>query len=192
MKELDESLRFADRKEWRAWLRKNHGKSKEQWVLFYKKHTGKPGLEYEAAVEEALCYGWIDGTLKRVDGEKHVIRFTPRRKRSVWAVSNKRRVRKLMKAGKMTKSGLALLEGVDISDEAIEAEEREHRNPTLPVWMEKEIKTNEKAWKNYQALPPSHRKQYLWWLTSAKREDTQKRRLEQAMGMLEEGKRVET
>jgi len=191
MKELDESLHFVDRKIWRAWLRTNHSKMSEQWLMFYKVHTGKPCIGYDAAVEEALCYGWIDGKLKRVDGERHVIRFTLRRRGSVWAVSNKKRVRGLMRKKKMTKAGMAALEGIDLSDDAIAKEEREQRDPKLPGWAEKVLKENERAWKAYQALTPSHRKRFIWWLQSTKREDTKMKRLAEMKKMLKEGKPLE-
>lgn len=95
---------------WRAWLQKHHVSAPELWLVFYKKHTGKGGLAYEDAVREALCFGWIDGILKRIDDEKHMVRFSPRRRNSVWSATNKKRVAELLAAGRMTDAGLAKVE----------------------------------------------------------------------------------
>ena len=98
---------MRSRDAWRAWLQKHHATEDELWLIFYKKHTGKAGLVYEEAVQEALCFGWIDGIRKRIDDEKHTIRFSPRRKRSVWSEANKKRVRQMIKEGRMAEAGLA-------------------------------------------------------------------------------------
>lgn len=99
-------MHFGHRNEWRAWLEENHATAQELWLVIYKKHTGKVGVTYEEAVEEALCFGWIDGVMKRLDAEKYALRFSPRKKGSVWSESNKRRVTKLIKQGRMTEAGL--------------------------------------------------------------------------------------
>ncbi|MEK6973125.1 MAG: hypothetical protein AABW72_03740 [archaeon] len=103
--EIGETIYFNSRNEFRKWLRKNHNKKKELWLLFYKKHLGK-GILYTGAVEEALCYGWIDGILKSLGKEKHIVRFSPRRAKSVWSPHNIVRVKKMVKNKKMTKYGL--------------------------------------------------------------------------------------
>ena len=99
-------LHFVEREDWRAWLEANHANEKEIWVVFYKKHTGKPTLPYDDVVEEALCFGWIDGLLKRVDDEKYIVRCTPRRPKSVWSELNKKRARKTNARAWMLFSGL--------------------------------------------------------------------------------------
>lgn len=96
---------FRSRNDWRKWLRKNYNKKDHLWLGFYKVHTKEPGLAYTEAVEEALCFGWIDGILKRIDEEKHIIRFSPRRPDSIWSPHNIKRVKKLIKQGKMRKVG---------------------------------------------------------------------------------------
>ena len=93
--------------EWRDWLEKNHNVAKEVWLLLYKKHTGKPSIPYENAVEQALCFGWIDSIVRRIDDEKHAQKYTPRRKRSIWSELNKTRANRMMKQGLMTEAGLA-------------------------------------------------------------------------------------
>lgn len=107
--DVGETLLVETRKAWRAWLARHHRSKAEIWLVSYKKATGKRSLDYESAVEEALCYGWIDGLTKTIDAERFVMRFSPRRTRSNWSESNRSRVRKLARAGKMTKAGLAIL-----------------------------------------------------------------------------------
>ncbi len=97
------------RKAWRSWLARHHRSKREIWLISYKKGSGKRSLDYESAVEEALCYGWIDGQIKSIDAEHYVMRFSPRRARSNWSGSNRSRVRRLVEAGKMTKAGIATL-----------------------------------------------------------------------------------
>jgi uncharacterized protein YdeI (YjbR/CyaY-like superfamily) len=101
---------FRNGAELRAWLQHNHAEATEVWVLMYKKHTGKPGVTLEEATEEALCFGWIDSVLRRIDDEKHALRFTPRKKGSNWSESNKKRVAKLIEQGRMTEAGLTKID----------------------------------------------------------------------------------
>jgi uncharacterized protein YdeI (YjbR/CyaY-like superfamily) len=109
-------LLVETRKAWRGWLARHHGSKREIWLISYKKGSGRRSLDYESAVEEALCYGWIDGQIKSIDAEHYVSRFSPRRPRSNWSDSNRARVRKLAEAGKMTKAGIATLPA-DLRDE---------------------------------------------------------------------------
>ena len=104
--EIGETLFFTNRQDWRKWLEKNYEDKKEIWLIYYKKHTKKPTIHYEDAVEEALCFGWIDSTVKRIDEEKHAQRYTPRNLKSVWSKQNINRVKKMIKEGKMTNLGL--------------------------------------------------------------------------------------
>lgn len=116
--EITKTLYVTNRDEWRAWLSENHGSEKEIWLVYYKKHTRKPTIPYDDAVEEALCFGWIDGIEKRMDEERYAQRFTPRKAKSNWSESNKRRVKKLLEQGKMTEAGLAT-----INKQVLETEE---------------------------------------------------------------------
>lgn len=175
-------LDFRDRRAWRKWLEKNHATAKEAWFVFYKKHSGKRGVPYEDAIEEALCFGWIDGQMRRIDSEKHMLRFCPRRKGSVWAESNIRRVKKMIKAGKMTRAGLEAFEG--------------HEKRTVPSFvempgdLERALKANRKAWTNFSNFPPSHRKHFLWWVTSAKTPETRNKRIQELVKRSEENRRL--
>ncbi len=107
--EIGETLYVTTGEEFRKWLKKNHKSKKEIWLVQYKKATGKPSIPYVDAVEEALCFGWIDGTQKSIDGERYALRFSPRRPKSNWTETNKERARKLIAEGKMTETGRAVL-----------------------------------------------------------------------------------
>src|SRR3989337_1232966 len=108
--EVSDALYFKNRREWRKWLERHHAKETEAWVLRYKKDSGKPSVTYEEALDEALCYGWIDGRMKGVDAEKSAVRFSPRKVRSRWSKVNKDKAERLISEGKMTAAGLAKIE----------------------------------------------------------------------------------
>lgn len=110
-------LRMTTAKEWRAWLQANHAVEKEVWLIFYKKHTGISGVTFEEATEEALSFGWVDSIMKRIDEEKYALRYTPRRKGSIWSEGNKRRVANLIEQGRMTEAGLAKIDEAKQSGE---------------------------------------------------------------------------
>jgi uncharacterized protein YdeI (YjbR/CyaY-like superfamily) len=176
-------LRNLGRDGWRSWLETNHLREKEAWLVFYKKHTGKGKMTHSEALDEALCFGWIDGRLKRIDDEKHMIRFSPRRKGSIWSDWNVRRVRTLMTEGRMMPAGLA-----KIDSKTLQRLTPENGRPRpgfrVSPEMRKRLMTNEKAWKNYCALAPSSKEQYAYWLTSAKRPETREKRLREAIALL--------
>ena len=125
MREITETFFAPDRETWRAWLEKHHATAREIWLVMLKKHVPRPSVTLAEAVEEALCFGWIDGHLRRIDDESHVLRFTPRGRRSVWAQSNKDRVERLIREGKMTPAGLAAVEAAKASGEWDAATARE-------------------------------------------------------------------
>ncbi len=169
-------LSFASRAEWRAWLQENHARAKEVLLIHYKKGTGKQGLSVPEAVEEALCFGWIDGILRRIDAEKHVVRYTPRRKGSVWSQLNKGRVARLIQEGRMTAAGL---EQVAIAKEngRWQAAERLEDVDTVPAELTKALRKHPGMLKAFKELAPSRRKQYIWWIGSAKRDETRQKRI---------------
>jgi uncharacterized protein YdeI (YjbR/CyaY-like superfamily) len=107
--EIGETLLVTTRHEWREWLEQHHHEHKEIWLIYFKKTSGKAGISYEESVEEALCFGWIDGAIKGIDLEKYAGRFTPRRAKSPWSDSNRERVARLIRDGRMTEAGLAVL-----------------------------------------------------------------------------------
>jgi len=114
---MAEELYLAKRDDWRAWLLENHGAKKEVWLIYYKKQTGKPSISYDDSVEEALCFGWVDSIIKKIDYEKFARKFTPRTRRSTWSESNKKRVEKMIREGKMTEAGLSRIKEAKDSGE---------------------------------------------------------------------------
>jgi uncharacterized protein YdeI (YjbR/CyaY-like superfamily) len=147
---LGKTLYVTNRKQWRSWLAKNHNKEKEIWLVYYKKLSGKPRIPYNDAVEEALCYGWIDSTVKYVDEENFAQRFTPRRANSQISALNKERVRKLVKEKRMTSIGLNAIKKVfDLSKK---------EKLVIPGDILKELKADKKAWENFQKFSESYKR----------------------------------
>jgi len=167
---------FATPAAWRAWLQANHAVQAELWLAVYKKGSGKTAITYEQAVEEALCYGWIDGLVQAIDEEKYAIRFSPRKPGSIWAESNKRRVEKLIREGRMAEPGLQKVAAAQASGEWDAAARREELEALSPD-LEEALRAHEGALAAFQALPPSRRKILLWWLTGARRPATRQKRL---------------
>ncbi|MFC1925444.1 YdeI family protein [Chloroflexota bacterium] len=175
-------LYFANRDDWRVWLEKNHATEKEAWLAHYKKHTGKPGIPYEDAVEEALCFGWIDGLLRSIDSEKYALRYTPRRKNSIWSETNKKRVERMIQQGRMTEAGLAKIRQAQENGEWRKAESRERL--VVPPDLKKALAANKEAGRNFKGLAPSRQKQFIWWVTSAKKKETRQRRINEILRMV--------
>jgi len=183
------TLHVTNREDWRQWLEKNHDKEKEIWLIFYKKHTGQPGVPYDDAVEEALCFGWIDSIIKRMDDEKFSRKFTPRKPDSKWSELNKKRVKKMIQEGIMTEAGLALIDAAKESGKWEQDISHPEEFPLAPE-MIKAISANKKAWENFNNLAPSYKKQYIGWITTAKKEETRQRRLKEAVELLAQGKKL--
>ena len=178
-----------NRADWRSWLEENHDSVQAVWLVFYKKHTGKSDLTYRDSLEEALCFGWIDGVRRSIDEEKYACRFTPRRKRSKWSAFNLKLVDRLISEGMMSPAGMEAYKRRETHDAAI-LEARNSSEIQLTPEVEKTLKENKVAWKNYQKLAPSYRKQYAGWLQSAKRPETREKRLQEALKLLEENKKL--
>lgn len=168
----------ATRAQWRAWLQKNHRSVREIWLVYFKKHTGKPRVSYNDAVEEALCFGWIDGIAKAIDDARYAQRFSPRRTRSNWSAINRRRYAKVVAEGRMTPSGAAVGPS--------SAKPLAKRDDSPPP----ELKKDRVAWRNFQALPPSHRRLYGLWINDAKKPETRARRIAEALSLLRQNKRL--
>lgn len=168
---------FKDREEFRKWLEKNHLKQKELWILFYKVHTNKKSLRYAEAVEESLCFGWIDGIVKRIDDEKHAQRFTPRKAKSIWSKVNRERAEKMIEQGKMTEAGLAKINEAKKSGWWSKAYtfQVDHE---MSDKMKKVLMSDKEAWKNFQNFSKSAQNTYIFWVNYAKREETKKKRIE--------------
>ncbi len=181
-----ETLYLKTRDEWRSWLEEHHDTAERIWLIYYKKHTKKPTVAYNDAVEEALCFGWIDGQVKRIDDERYMQRYTPRRRRSNWSESNRKRVAKLIKEGKMTPVGMVK---VDEAKEDGTWDPPATRDPQPPKEFLDALDRNKKAKEFFDGLAPSYKKHYLWWINDAKRSSTKKDRIEKVIKRLEEGKK---
>ncbi len=160
----------------RKWLAANHATSKELWVGFYKKSSGKPSITWPASVDEALCFGWIDGLRKNIDQESYMIRFSPRKPGSIWSAINIRNVERLSKENRMRPAGLKAFAARKEYRSGIYSYEQ--RPAELVEPYASRLRRNKSAWQFFQAQPPSYRKMITWWIVSAKTEDTRLRRLD--------------
>ena len=172
----------------RKWLAANHAKSKELWVGFYKKNSGKPSITWPESVDEALCFGWIDGIRKRIDEESYVIRFTPRKPSSVWSAINIRNVERLLKEKRMQPAGLKAYEARKENRSGIYSYEQ--RSPELVEPYLSQLKQEKAAWQFFQAQPPYYRKMMNWWIVSAKKEETRLQRLSKLIEASARGQRL--
>jgi len=181
---LEKEIYFKNRKEWRKWLLENHNLSKGIYLIFYKIDSGKEGMRWEEAVQEALCFGWIDSTVKKIDNERRKQRFTPRRSKSGWSKLNKKYIENLILNKLMHKSGLekikiAKKDGSWASRDDIE-------NLIIPNDLKKKFDKNKIAFNNFQAFSRTYKKAYLYWLYSAKREETKNKRVFEIVKLCEQ------
>jgi uncharacterized protein YdeI (YjbR/CyaY-like superfamily) len=176
--------------EWRAWLAANHDKEREVWLVYFKASSGLHGIDYETSVEEALCFGWVDSIIQKIDEEKYARKFNPRRAGSFWSASNKKRMEKLIAEGRMTAAGLANYD--PLAPESTSETGQKIRRGELPVPAEitLQIQNNAQAWQAFEHLQPSHQRQYMSWVLSAKRTETQQKRLAEMIATLEQGKKL--
>jgi uncharacterized protein YdeI (YjbR/CyaY-like superfamily) len=179
---------FENPPAFRTWL-STHGSSEaELWVGFHRKATGRPSMTWPESVDEALCFGWIDGVRKSIDERSYAIRFTPRRPGSIWSARNVGRIEALMAQGRMQKPGLAAWEHRDPAKTAVYSFERD--TAELDEDRERRFRRNRQAWTFYQSQPPGYRKLCAWWIISAKRESTRERRFVTLVECSEAGERV--
>jgi uncharacterized protein YdeI (YjbR/CyaY-like superfamily) len=189
MKEASKRQRFQGPEDWRAWLAENHATAQEVWLVIRKKHTSKAGLTYVDALEEALCFGWIDGILKRIDDEKHTVRFSPRRKNSIWSEQNKKRVGKLIQEGRMTEAGLAKIKEAKANGQWEKAAVREDVT-AVPPELTAALARNAQARVNFEKLAPSYRKQFIYWVSTAQRDQTREKRIKATIKLLVANRRL--
>ena len=179
-----ETVFAKDRGEWRRWLAKNFASGEEIWLVFYKKAAAKPGVSYDHAVEEALCFGWIDGMKKKLDEECYAFRFTPRKPGSRWSKSNLERVERLIAGAKMKLPGLKAYDSAHV-----------RQVPPIPTQLPKDLEIRfqkERAgWANYEKFPPGYRRITAGWVASAKREETRFKRLEKLIEFSARNERIE-
>ncbi len=180
-----EPLFFTTPAEFRRWLEANHDNAKELWVGFRKKGSGRPSVTWPESVDEALCFGWIDGVRKRLDDDSYTIRFSPRRPGSVWSRVNIDRAEALAAEGRLQPAGIEAYEARRENRSGIYSYEQ--RSADLPEPYAAILKRNEAAWAFFQAQPPSRRKAIFWWIVSAKRETTRLSRLEKLIAFSARG-----
>jgi uncharacterized protein YdeI (YjbR/CyaY-like superfamily) len=178
------TLDVRTRREWRQWLARHHNSESEIWLVFHKRHTGVSGLTYEDAVREALCYGWIDSILRRLDDERYARKFTPRKSDSKWSTLNRRRYADLKAQGLLAPPGLKR------PPTARSGDAPRPSVSTLPQYIERALRSNKQAWNTFRQLAPSYQRNYVGWIDAAKRDETRKRRLSEALCLLAEGKKL--
>ena len=176
---------FSSPAQFRQWLEKNHDSAAELLVGFHKKDSGKKSITYPQALDEALCFGWIDGVRRSLDETSYTIRFTPRKPRSIWSNVNVRHVERLTKEGRMAEPGRKAYALRDPKRTGIYAFENEVRE--FSPEFEKKFRANKPAWQFFQSEPPSIRRTCIFWVMSAKKEETRLRRLEQLIARGEQG-----
>jgi uncharacterized protein YdeI (YjbR/CyaY-like superfamily) len=175
-------LHVTSRAEWRRWLSRHHATSSGVWLVFYKGHTGVASVTYDDSVREALCFGWIDSLIKRLDDDRYARKFTPRAPGSRWSPSNVRRWAELEAAGRPAPVGLAAAPTGRIA--------RPPDAPALPAYLVRALKPHPRAWQFFRRLAPGYRRLYVMWIHAARREATRARRIEQAIALLESGKKL--
>ena len=178
------TLEVQTRQEWRKWLKEHFDSASDIWLVFYKRHTGVASIGYNDAVEEALCFGWIDSLVRRLDEARYARKFTPRKAASKWSTSNRRRYADLEARGLLAAPGLRRSptnRSGDAPRPSVSA---------LPSYIEDTLKTVPAAWQNFEQLAPSYQRAYIGWIDSAKREETKERRLREALTLLASGKKL--
>lgn len=174
--DIDKALSFESSQQWRKWLQGNAHRAKEVWLVHYKKKSGKISVSLSAAVEEALCFGWIDGKLKSIDGERFITRYTPRKAGSVWSRINRERAEKLVAAGRMTATGLARIEEAKQNGYWDAAYTNKIRDE-LPADLKEALMEYPQARSNFEKFANSYRNMYIGWITGARTEETRKKRI---------------
>ncbi len=183
-------IHCSSRAQWRRWLTQNHNREINGiWLVYYKQGTGKASLNYEESVEEALCFGWIDSIIKRIDEEKYCRKFTPRKDDSCWSDTNRRRVEKVTKEGRMTVFGQAKIEAAKRLGNW-EVNPRPAINLDLPQDLSEALTHNGKAKAFFDHLSPTYRKHFIGYLVTAKRPATRKSRLKESLALLERGQKL--
>ena len=176
-------LDVRTREQWRQWLAKHHGSSPGIWLVRHKQHTGVNSMPYEDLVSEALCFGWVDSLIKRLDNDRYAIKVTPRKPTSKWSDMNRRRWKELKAAGLLAPAGLG----------AAPTANRYAAHPPipeLPAYVAKAIKTNVKAWQFFQQLAPTYRRDFVVWIHTAKRPETREKRIRESIALLAAGKKL--
>jgi uncharacterized protein YdeI (YjbR/CyaY-like superfamily) len=170
--------------EWRKWLAEHHDLESEVWLVFHKRHTGRPSIAYHDALDEALCFGWIDSLIKRLDDARYARKFTPRKPDSKWSAVNRKRYAQLKTGGRLMPAGLNRAP----TDRTYDA--RKAFPSKIPRYIRLALKGHPAAWSHFESLAPSYRRMYIGWIDSARQQETKTRRLQEAIRLLAAGKRL--
>jgi uncharacterized protein YdeI (YjbR/CyaY-like superfamily) len=177
-----ETLEVRDQREWHSWLKRNHLKTQGVWLVFHRKGRGNPSPTYEKALDWALAYGWIDSLIKKLDDSRYARKFTPRKPWSIWSTPNINRVKRLNLEGKMTKWGLEAF-AMRTSEKSL-LEQFSDKEVEIPKDLEQALRANFKAWTNFQKFSPGYRKRYLIWISGAKKSETRRKRISEAVELI--------
>jgi uncharacterized protein YdeI (YjbR/CyaY-like superfamily) len=178
-----EMLRVRNRREWRAWLETHHASSPGVWLVFYKGHTGVTSIPYEEVVREALCFGWIDSLVKRLDDDRYAFKVTPRKPASKWSNLNRKRWAELDAAGLLAPAGRA-------AAPTNNTYAPKPKIPELPAYIARALKANPAAWQFFRQLAPTYRRHFVAWIHTAKRADTRETRIRESIRLLAAGKKL--
>jgi uncharacterized protein YdeI (YjbR/CyaY-like superfamily) len=177
------TLDVRNRQQWRTWLKKHHASSPGVWLVFHKDHTGVQSIAYEDSVREALCFGWIDSLIKRLDDDRYARKFTPRQPTSKWSDINRQRWAALEASGLLTEAGL----------KAAPTDNRYAPRPAipdLPAYVARALKASPKAWRFFQQLAPTYRRHFVGWIHTARRPETRDMRIRESIALLAAGKKL--
>lgn len=184
------TLEFKNRDDWRAWLVENYEKESEVWLVYNKKEMGLPSIPYGDSVEEALCFGWVDSLIKKIDDQKYARKFTPRKDDSKWSALNKKRVAKMIQENRMTEHGLRLVEAAKKLGTWDAPVQKPNFNLEMTKAFAEALKKHPKAEDFFNSLSPTYQKQYLLWIVTAKRPETKQKRINESIQLLLEGKEL--
>jgi uncharacterized protein YdeI (YjbR/CyaY-like superfamily) len=176
-------LEVRTRRQWRDWLSRHHASSPGVRLVFYKAHTRVPSIPYEDAIREALCFGWVDSLVKRLDDDRYTLKFTPRKPTSKWSDPNRRRWRELKAAGRLSPAGLAAAPTGNTYAPKPSI-------PELPAYIAKALKATPKAWSFFQSLARTYRRDFVVWIHMAKRPETREKRIRESLALLVAGKKL--
>jgi uncharacterized protein YdeI (YjbR/CyaY-like superfamily) len=190
MKTGIKTLHITTREEWRSWLEANNRKEREIWLVYYKRHTCKPRIPYDDAVEEAICFGWIDSIIKRIDENTYCQKYTPRRKKSKWSRKNVERAKKMISLGRMAEPGLLSFNETKEDPSLIIKPEDQHSFIEIPDDLKTELHNARDAFSNFISFPKSYRKMCIGWISAAKKTDTRQRRIAEVVNKSAKGEKI--
>jgi uncharacterized protein YdeI (YjbR/CyaY-like superfamily) len=176
--------------EWRSWLVSNHDLESEIWLVYYRKGTGRETIAYEESVQQALCFGWVDSIIKKIDDVSYARKFTPRKEDSNWSPSNIQRVGKMIASGQMTPHGMRLVEAAKRSGRWDQPVKKPDMDFDMPPEFRQALQQNPEAQKTFDGLAPTYQKQYITWIAIAKRDQTRARRIAESIQLLQCGQKL--